>query len=56
MLDFDKFEVEKLTVLAYNITNIISFGSNFYGKKKAEYRAYCGGRCWAYCRKEIWPV
>lgn len=42
---FDKSEVEKLTALVYNITNIISFGDDFYGKKRTEYRPYCGGRC-----------
>ncbi len=49
MSGFDKLEVVKLTPLAYNITNTISFGGDFYGKKRAEYRPYCGGRCRAYC-------
>ncbi len=42
---FDKLEVDKLTSLVYAITNTISFGGDFYGKKGTEYRSYCGGRC-----------
>lgn len=46
---FNKLEVEKLTALAYDITNTINYGGDFNGKKRAEYRPYCGGRCRAYC-------
>ena len=42
---FPDFEVDKLMVLVYNIANTISFGGNFYGRKRAEYRPYCGSRC-----------
>lgn len=41
---FPDFEVDKLMVLVYNIANTISFGGNFYGRKRAEYGPYCGSR------------
>ena len=41
--------IEKLTSLVYNITNIISYGGDFCGKKRTEYRPYRGGCCRAYC-------
>ena len=41
--------IEKLTPLVYNITNTISYGGDFCGKKRAEYRPYRGGCCRAYC-------
>lgn len=47
--DLINLEVGKLTVLVYNITNIIGYGGDFNGKKRAEYRPYCGGCCRAYC-------
>lgn len=46
---FPDFEVDKLMVLVYNIANTISFGGNFYGRKRAEYGPYCGSCCRAYC-------